>query len=98
MERSSTPPTASRSTSSGDELSDRSLDELVGRRRRLSYLRGGLSPHRYVYGTLAHASFDVVSGSDAAGDFALLGERVEQAVQAARERPGDDRRARSTCT
>ena len=49
----------------------------------MSYLRSGLSPHRYVYGTLAHASSDVVAGSDAAGDFALLGERVEQAVQAA---------------
>jgi len=67
----------------GDELTDRSLDELVARRRRVSYLRSGLSPHRYVYGTLAHASSDVVSGSDAASDFALLGERVEQAVQAA---------------
>jgi magnesium transporter len=67
----------------GDRLSDQSLGELVSRRRRLSYLRGGLSPHRYVYATLAHRSFDVVSGSDAAGDFALLGERVEQAVQAA---------------
>jgi Mg2+ and Co2+ transporter CorA len=67
----------------GDELTKRSLDELVARRRRVSYLRSGLSPHRYVYGTLAHASSDVVSDSDAAGDFALLGERVEQAVQAA---------------
>lgn len=67
----------------GDELSDRSLDELVARRRRVSYLRSGLSPHRYVYGTLEHASSDVVAGSDAAGDFALLSERVEQAVQAA---------------
>jgi Mg2+ and Co2+ transporter CorA len=67
----------------GDELTRRALDELVARRRRVSYLRSGLSPHRYVYGTLAHASSDVVSGSDAAGDFALLGERVEQAVQAA---------------
>ena len=66
----------------GDRLSDQPLGELVDRRRRLSYLRGGLSPHRYVYATLAHRSFDVVSGSDAAGDFALLGERVEQAVQA----------------
>jgi Mg2+ and Co2+ transporter CorA len=67
----------------GDELARQSLDELVARRRRVSCLRSGLSPHRYVYGTLAHASSDVVSGSDAAGDFALLGERVEQAVQAA---------------
>ena len=67
----------------GDDLSDRSLDELVARRRRVSYLRSGLSPHRYVYGTLEHASSDVVAGSDAAGDFALLSERVEQAVQAA---------------
>jgi magnesium transporter len=67
----------------GDKLTDQWLDELVGRRRRLSYLRRGLSPHRYVYATLAHRGFDVASGSDAAGDFALLGERVEQAVQAA---------------
>jgi len=67
----------------GDELTKRSLDELVARRRRVSYLRSGLSPHRYVDGTLEHASSDVVSDSDAAGDFALLGERVEQAVQAA---------------
>jgi magnesium transporter len=67
----------------GDRLSDRSLDELVGRRHRLTYLRGGLGPHRYVYATLAHRSFDVVSGTDAAGDFAILAERVEQAVQAA---------------
>ena len=65
----------------GDKLSDRSLDELVGRRRRLSHLRGGLGPHRYVYATLAHRSFDVVSGTDAAADFALLSERVEQAIQ-----------------
>ncbi len=65
----------------GDRLSDRWLDELVGRRRRLSYIRGGLGPHRYVYATLAHRSFDVVSGSDAASDFALLSDRVEQAIQ-----------------
>ena len=67
----------------GDKLTGQSLEELVARRRRLSYLRGGLGPHRHVYATLAHRSFDIVSGSDAAGDFALLGERVEQAVQAA---------------
>jgi Mg2+ and Co2+ transporter CorA len=65
----------------GDKLNDRSLDELVGRRRRLSHIRSGLGPHRYVYATLAHRSFDVVSGTDAAGDFALLSERVEQAIQ-----------------
>jgi Mg2+ and Co2+ transporter CorA len=64
-----------------DKLSDRWLDELVGRRRRLSHIRGGLGPHRYVYATLAHRSFDVVSGSDAASDFALLSDRVEQAIQ-----------------
>ncbi len=66
----------------GDGSSDAALDELVAHRRRLTYLRGGLAPHRYVYATLAHRSFDVESDSAAAGDFALLSERVEQAVQA----------------
>jgi magnesium transporter len=66
----------------GDKISKRSLDELVGRRRRLAYLRRGLHPHRYVYATLAHPSFHV-SGSDAAQEFALLSDRVEHAVQAA---------------
>jgi magnesium transporter len=63
--------------------SKRSLRRLVEQRRRVSYLRGGLTPHRYVYSTLAHPSFDVVSGSEAAADFALLNDRLEQAVQAA---------------
>jgi magnesium transporter len=66
----------------GDKLSASSLDELVGRRRRLAYLRRGLYPHRYVYGTLAHPSFHV-AGSEAAEEFALLADRVEQAVQTA---------------
>lgn len=66
----------------GDSPSEAVLDELVAHRRRLTYLRGGLAPHRYVYGTLAHSSFDIESDSDSAGDFALLSERVEQAVQA----------------
>ena len=64
-----------------DELGKASLDALVKLRRRVTYLRGGLTPHRYVYATLAHRSFDVESGSEAAADFGLLGERVEQAVQ-----------------
>jgi Mg2+ and Co2+ transporter CorA len=66
-----------------EKSSERSLARLVEQRRRVTYLRGGLTPHRYVYSTLAHPSFDVVSGSDAAADFALLSERLEQAVQAA---------------
>jgi Mg2+ and Co2+ transporter CorA len=65
-----------------EDLGTRSLDELVKQRRRLTYLRGGLGPHRYVYATLAHTSFDVASGSDGSADFAILSDRVEQAVQA----------------
>jgi Mg2+ and Co2+ transporter CorA len=65
-----------------DKLSKRHLDDLVQRRRRLTYLRGGLAPHRYVYAALAHSGFNEASGSDSAEDFALLAERVEQAMQA----------------
>jgi Mg2+ and Co2+ transporter CorA len=65
-----------------EKLTKHSLDDLVRNRRRLTYLRGGLAPHRYVYATLAHPGFDTVFGGDAAADFALLAERVEQAVQA----------------
>jgi magnesium/cobalt transport protein CorA len=62
-------------------LSQSALEALVQLRRRLTYLRGGLTPQRYVYSALAHSGFDVSSGTEAAADFGLLGGRVEQAVQ-----------------
>lgn len=57
------------------------LEALVQLRARLTDLRAGLTPHRYVYATLAHPSFDIVSGTDAAADFGLLSSRLEQAIQ-----------------
>jgi magnesium transporter len=67
----------------GEELEGRVLDALVRLRRRVTHLRNGLTPHRYVYATLAHPSFDVVAGTSAAADFGLLNERLQQALQAA---------------
>jgi magnesium transporter len=60
---------------------EEALDGLVGLRRRVTHLRGGLAPHRPVFGTLALASFHETAGSRAADDFGLLDSRLEQAVQ-----------------
>ena len=57
------------------------VDRLVTMRRDLGKLRRRLSPHRQVFGALAHPSFDVVSGSSAAAEFAVLAERLETALQ-----------------
>ena len=65
-----------------DELHEAVLGDLVALRARLTALRDGLSPQRYVFATLAHPSFDVTAGTSAAADFALLNDRLEQAVQA----------------
>ena len=57
------------------------VGQLVTMRRDLGELRRRLSPHRQVFITLAHPSFDVISGSDAAAEFAVLADRLETALQ-----------------
>ena len=57
------------------------VDQLLTMRRDLGKMRRRLSPHRQVFGALAHPSFDVVSGSSAAAEFAVLAERLETALQ-----------------
>ena len=58
------------------------VEQLVGLRHDISGLRRRLSPHRQVFATLAHPSFDVISGSSASRDFGILVDRLEIAVQA----------------
>jgi magnesium transporter len=72
-----------------DELEERILRErertvierLVSLRHDVGRLRRRLSPHRQVFATLSHPSFDVISGSAAAREFAILSDRLETAVQ-----------------
>jgi magnesium transporter len=68
-----------------DILAGRSGDEtvrrLVAMRGELGRLRRRLSPHRQVFVTLAHPSFDVISGSSAAAEFEVLADRLEVALQ-----------------
>lgn len=58
------------------------LSGLVTLRRHASRLRRSLTAQRPVFATLAHPGFHLLSDSEAAQDFALLSERLEQAVQA----------------
>ena len=53
----------------------------MGLRGELGRLRRRLSPHRQVFVTLAHPSFDVISGSSAAAEFEVLADRLEVALQ-----------------
>jgi magnesium transporter len=62
-------------------MHDESIDQLVGLRRELGRLRRRLSPHRQVFVTLAHPSFDVLSQSSAAAEFDVLAARLETALQ-----------------
>ena len=68
-----------------DILAARSGEETVRRlvalRGELGRLRRRLSPHRQVFVTLAHPSFDVLSGSSAAAEFEVLADRLEVALQ-----------------
>lgn len=57
------------------------VDRLVKLRAELGRLRRRLSPHRQVFVTLAHPSFDVLSESSAAAEFEVLAERLEVALQ-----------------
>jgi Mg2+ and Co2+ transporter CorA len=67
-------------------LRDRADNEVVGRlielRHDIGRLRRRLAPHRQVFATLAHPSFDVISGSESAREFEILADRLEIAVQA----------------
>ena len=67
-------------------LRDRADNEIVARlielRHDIGWLRRRLAPHRQIFATLAHPSFDVISGSSSAREFAILADRLEMAVQA----------------
>jgi Mg2+ and Co2+ transporter CorA len=67
-------------------LRDRADNEIVARlievRHEIGRLRHRLAPHRQVFATLAHPSFDVISGSSSAREFAILTDRLEMAVHA----------------
>jgi len=67
-------------------LRDRADNEVVARlielRHEIGRLRRRLAPHRQVFATLAHPSFDVISGSSSAREFGILADRLEMAVQA----------------
>ena len=65
----------------GDRLHDQTVARLVELRGELGRLRRRLSPHRQVFVTLAHPSFDVISGSSAAAEFEVLVDRLEAALQ-----------------
>ena len=49
-------------------------------RHEIGRLRRRLAPHRQVFATLAHPSFDVISGSSSAREFGILADRLEMAV------------------
>ncbi len=57
------------------------LEQLVGLRHDVGRLRRRLSPHRQLFATLAHPSFDVLSNSSAARAFEILENRLELAVE-----------------
>lgn len=67
-------------------LRDRADNEVIGRlielRHKIGRLRRRLAPHRQVFATLAHPSFDVISGSASAREFEILADRLEITVQA----------------
>jgi Mg2+ and Co2+ transporter CorA len=67
-------------------LRDRADNDVVARlvqlRHEIGRLRRRLAPHRQVFATLAHPSFDVISGSSSAREFAILADRLEMAVHA----------------
>jgi magnesium transporter len=67
-------------------LRDRADNEVVGRlielRHEIGRLRRRIAPHRQVFATLAHPSFDVISDSSSAREFGILADRLETAVQA----------------
>jgi magnesium transporter len=65
-----------------ERLRDGVVEQLVDLRRDIGGLRRRLSPHRQVFITLAHPSFDVISGSSAAAEFSVLVDRLETALQA----------------
>jgi magnesium transporter len=65
----------------GGRSGDETVRRLVGLRGELGRLRRRLSPHRQVFVTLAHPSFDVISGSSAAAEFQVLADRLEVALQ-----------------
>jgi Mg2+ and Co2+ transporter CorA len=55
--------------------------ELVGLRRQVARLRALLVSHGELYGLLARPDFEMLSGSDSIDAFALLDERMNQALQ-----------------
>jgi Mg2+ and Co2+ transporter CorA len=63
------------------ELGEETVDRLVVLRSELGSLRRRLSPHRQVFVTLAHPSFDVISDSSAAAEYDVLAARLETALQ-----------------
>jgi magnesium transporter len=65
-----------------DRAGDDVVSQLVELRHDIGRLRRRLSPHRQVFASLSHPSFDVISGSSAAREFEILAERLEMAVQA----------------
>jgi magnesium transporter len=64
----------------GGHPGDETVRRLVALRGELGRLRRRLSPHRQVFVTLAHPSFDVISGSSAAAEFEVLADRLEVAL------------------
>jgi magnesium transporter len=61
------------------------LDQLVGLRRRIGALRRALAPHRELVLSLAHRELDVLSTEESARRFTDLEDRVDRALDAARE-------------
>ena len=65
-------------------LRDRADNEIVARlielRHDIGWIRRRLAPHRQIFATLAHPSFDVISVSSSAREFAILADRLEMAV------------------
>ena len=64
------------------QAGNEAVGQLVELRHDIGRLRRRLSPHRQIFATLAHPSFDVISGSSASRDFGILVDRLEMAVQA----------------
>ena len=58
------------------------LTSLVALRRAATRLRRGLAEQRPVFATLSHPSFHTLADSQAAQEFGLLSDRLEQALQA----------------
>ena len=65
-----------------DRAGDDVIKKLVELRHDIGRLRRRLSPHRQVFASLSHPSFDIISGSSAAREFEILADRLEMAVQA----------------